>query len=41
MMCDNCKYYHWYYDYCDKWQCVVDNKSVYNCYEPRKEVSEE
>ena len=26
--CDNCAYYSWYYDKCDKWQCEVDSRSV-------------
>ncbi len=32
MNCDKCKYYHWYYDWCDKWKCEVDGRSVYNCF---------
>ena len=35
MNCDKCKYYNWYYDYCDKWKCVVDNREVHSCYEER------
>ena len=31
--CDNCLRYHWYYDYCDKWQCKVDAREVHDCYE--------
>ena len=26
--CDNCCNYHWYYDYCDKWRCKVDDRSI-------------
>lgn len=26
--CDNCAYYSWYYDYCNKWDCEVDDRSV-------------
>lgn len=37
MNCDNCKYYNWYYDYCNKWKCKVDEREVYSCYEHRKE----
>ena len=37
MNCDNCKYYNWYYDYCDKWKCVVDEREVHSCYEHRRE----
>lgn len=25
--CDNCIHYHWYYDKCDKWNCIVDGRS--------------
>lgn len=31
--CDNCLHYCWYYDYCDKWQCEVDDRSVCSEYE--------
>lgn len=31
--CDNCKYYDWYYDKCDKYNCEVDRRSVCNGYE--------
>ena len=33
MNCDGCKYYNWYYDYCRKWDCKIDGRAVYNCYE--------
>lgn len=33
MNCDGCKYYDWYLDYCYKWKCEVDPRSVYDCYE--------
>ena len=33
MNCDKCKHYRWYYDWCDKWMCEVDARSVYSCYE--------
>ena len=34
MFCyDDCKYYHWYYDWCDRWQCEVDAREVYNSFE--------
>ena len=26
--CDNCFHYHWYYDYCDEWNCKVDDRSI-------------
>lgn len=35
MNCDKCKYYIWYYDYCSKWKCNVDGRSVNNCFEPK------
>lgn len=35
MNCDECKCYHWYYDYCDKWDCEVDAREVHNCFEKR------
>lgn len=34
MNCDNCKYYDWYYDYCEKLKCMIDGRSVHNCFEP-------
>lgn len=34
--CDNCKYYRWYHDYCDKYKCQIDPREVHNCFEPRK-----
>lgn len=33
MNCDKCKYYKWYYDYCEKWDCEVDSREVHNCFE--------
>lgn len=33
MNCDKCKYYSWYYDYCEKWKCEIDSRSVYDCFE--------
>ena len=43
MNCDKCKNYNWYYDWCKKWHCEVDNRAIYSCYEPyrEEEVSEE
>ena len=42
--CDTCKYYHWYYDYCDKYDCKVDARAVCSSYEkyekPQKGESE-
>ena len=26
--CDNCERYRWYYDYCKKWKCEVDDRGV-------------
>ena len=34
MNCDNCIHYVWYYDFCREWNCVVDPREVYNCFEP-------
>lgn len=31
--CDECKFYKWYYDYCEKWQCKIDPREVHNCFE--------
>ena len=30
--CDNCFYYNWYYDLCSKWNCIIDNRYVCNCW---------
>ena len=35
--CDACTHYHWYYDFCDKWQCEIDARSVHGCFEERME----
>lgn len=35
-MCSDCKYYQWYTDWCDKWQCEVCWKSVFGCFEENK-----
>lgn len=35
MNCDECKWYRWYYDHCDKWDCTIDGRSVHNCFEDR------
>lgn len=34
--CDNCIHYHWYYDYCDKWNCEVDERETCNCFEQQE-----
>ena len=39
--CDTCKYYHWYYDKCDKYDCEVDARSVCAAYEPYKKGGKE
>lgn len=36
--CDNCVHYHWYYDYCDKWECEVDAKEIHKCFEAREKL---
>lgn len=33
--CDKCKHYEWYYDYCKKWKCEVDDREVHSCFEMR------
>jgi len=33
--CDDCKHYHWYYDYCDKWDCEIDARACNSCFEVR------
>lgn len=38
--CDSCTHYHWYYDYCDKWDCEVDSRAVNDCFEPRRNKNE-
>lgn len=30
--CDNCIYYHWYYDFCELWNVKVDARSICNSY---------
>ena len=34
--CDKCKYYNWYFDRCDKWQCTVNAKSMNSCFKPQE-----
>lgn len=36
MNCDKCKYYHWYCDWCAKWDCKVNERAVCNCFEEAK-----
>lgn len=31
--CDNCHFYTWYYDYCQKWDCEKDARSVCDNFE--------
>jgi hypothetical protein len=37
MNCDDCIHYHWYYDYCDKWECKVDAREIHSCIEKRSD----
>lgn len=30
--CDNCIYYHWYEDRCEKYECETDARSVCSSY---------
>lgn len=39
--CDNCKYYKWYYDYCEKWKCEVDDREVHSCFIERDKEDEQ
>jgi len=39
--CDTCKYYHWYYDKCDKYNCEVDARSVCVAYENSRNNKQE
>lgn len=41
MNCDNCKHYHWYYDYCDKWDCEMDARACNSCFEARTSTNPE
>ena len=34
MNCDNCNKYNWYFDWCKKWKCYVNEKEVHDCFEP-------
>ena len=36
--CDYCKHYNWYYDYCDKWKCEIDARSIYDCFEQNNDT---
>ena len=33
--CDTCKYYEWYYDKCNKYDCEVDDRQICSMYESR------
>ena len=35
--CDECKYFKWYYDWCDRWKTTIDERAVNNCFEPKEE----
>ena len=37
LSCDDCKYYNWYYDWCDRWKVKIDERAVNNCFTPREE----
>lgn len=34
--CDNCKYYEWYWDKCNKWDYECDAREVHPCFEPKE-----
>ena len=40
MCCDKCKHYNWYYDWCKKWQCHIDGRAAYPCFNHRKSVTD-
>lgn len=40
MHCDDCKHYHWYYDYCDKWDCEMDARACNSCFEARENAED-
>lgn len=35
--CDNCKWYSWYYDWCEKYEIEMDARSVHDCFEDIEE----
>lgn len=39
--CDNCIKYIWYWDWCTKWRCEVDGRSVYSCFKGRFDMISE
>lgn len=39
--CDDCKYYNWYYDWCNKWKIEQDSRNTEDCFEPVEEEDEE
>ena len=34
--CDNCKWYGWYWDRCERWQCEVNRNSRCNGWETKE-----
>ena len=36
--CDNCRYYEWYYDWCNLFKCEMDARSRCNSYKGRREM---
>lgn len=38
--CDNCKYYEWFWDKCNKWDCEVDDRSCCSEFSPNKSFLE-
>ena len=39
--CDTCKYYEWYYDKCNKYNCKVDDRSVCSSHKEREQDDSE
>ena len=34
--CDTCYYYSWYYDWCDKYKCITDDRAKCNSWRKEK-----
>ena len=38
--CDNCKWYGWYWDKCERWQCEVNRNSRCSYWEGKENKKE-
>ena len=36
--CDNCTFFKWYFDYCTKWKCTKDYRSICSDWKNNKEL---